>query len=137
MTTFHGSEVVIGAKNASDVAYTDSDQNQSVTIDFDGGLHELYKMGSRDPQEIKAGMKSFSISIERHWENSNYASCGATLQSLAEASTEIWVAIYPEGDSSPEIKFANVKLGSYSLESSLDGEITESADGSFKSITVS
>lgn len=137
MTTYHGSEAKVAAKTDNTVAYTDADQVQTLSIDFDGGIHDIHELGTRDPQEIKEGHIGISGSLTRLFETGNFSAAGANLLDLAKAATEIFIALFPEGDASPKILVSNCKLGGWHLTQSLDGETEISVDYRGKVIALS
>jgi len=114
------------------VAYSDSlatDQVQSVSFNFDGGLEEIYHLGDRDPKEIKEGNIAISGSIERYFGSANFSASATTFCGMATDAVldEFWVALFPEGDALPKILISNVKFGGYSLSVDQGGIVTESA----------
>ena len=110
------------------VAYTDAAQVQSVGFDFDGGLEEIYHLGSRDPKEIKEGTISISGTIERLFESGNFSAAATTFCGMAtdDPLDEFWVALFPEGDALPKILVSNVKFGGYRISVDIGGSVTES-----------
>jgi hypothetical protein len=137
MVTYHGSQALVAIKTDNTVAFTDSDQAQSISHDFDGGLHYTRQLGSRSPYEVKEGHIGIRVSLTAFYETGNFSAAGESLLSLSMTSTEVWVAIFPEGDASPKILLNNVKFGEHSFGQDLDGETTITISGLAKSISES
>ena len=139
MVTFSGRQALVAVDVDSGVAYTDADQAQSISIDFEGNLENIYQLGDRDPQEIKEGTIAISGTIERHFETGNFSSSGTTFCGMAtdDPLDEFWVALFPEGDASPKILISNCKFGSYSISVDVNGQVVERAGFNGKAIAVS
>jgi len=131
LTTYSGREALVAVKTDNTVAYTDASQTQSVSFDFDGGLEEIYHLGSRDPQEIKEGSIAISGTISRLFESGNYSAAGMTfadmaIKDTAGVLTEMWIAIFPSGAATPKVVISNAKFGGYSISADIGGIVTES-----------
>lgn len=101
---------------------------QSVATSFGNAVEALYKLGSREPQEIKEGNIDITLDITAHYQSatpttwSARAGVGAT-----GALTEYYVAIYPSGAvaTRPEIRLLG-KFGNWSMDIPQDGVLVES-----------
>lgn len=96
---------------------------QSMSIDFEGNLTDVYGLGDRDPQEIKEGTKSISGTIEQL-----YCSRDLIGKFLGESDfygrlTDFSFYLYPNGETGgqPEIKLSNVKFGGGSISVDVGG----------------
>ena len=107
---------------------TDEVAVQSVATSFGNAAEALYKLGSREPQEIKEGNIDISLDITAYYQGSaptNWsakAGVGAT-----GALTEYYVALYPNGATAtePELRLLG-KFNDWSLDVAQDGVATES-----------
>lgn len=139
-TTFSGRQAVVAVKNASDVAYTDKDQVESISIEHSQALEEVYQLGDTDPQELKEGTISFSGSITRKFETGNFSASGATFKDIATGSgvkTEYWIGLFPEGDALPKILASNCKFTNWRLGVDIEGITTETIDFSALAVALS
>ena len=101
---------------------------QSVATSFGNAVEALYKLGSREPQELKEGNIDITFDLTAHYQHatpttwSARAGVGAT-----GALTEYYVAIYPEGAvaTNPEIRLLG-KFNNWSVDIAQDGVATES-----------
>ena len=127
ITTFHGTQALVAVNTANDVAYTDADQVQSVSIDYEGNVEELYQLGDRDPAELKEGTIEIGGTIERYLEAGTFSATGMTFMMLAvtDPPTVMWVAFFPEGDAAPKILVSSCKFSGYNLSSDVKGVTTE------------
>jgi hypothetical protein len=137
MSTFHGTEVLIAAKTADTVAFTDADQCQDISVTQEGNVINRHELGARAPQELKAGKIETDFTITRFWEAGNFSAVGATLQAAWEAATELWFAIYPEGDASPEIIMNECKITSWGVSVNIDGILVETIGVKALSVDIS
>lgn len=130
-TTFSGRQAKVAAKTDNTVAYTDTDQVESISIDHSQPLTEIYQMGDTDPQELKEGTISISGSIVRKYETGNFSATGKTFNGMATESgvkTEFWIALFPEGDALPKILASNAKFHNWRGAVDIDGIFTETVD---------
>lgn len=125
MTVYHGSQVKIAVKTANDVAFTDADATTDVSFDFDRELSEVYIHGDTAPQQLTAGHYAISGTITRDFETGNFSAAGMTFFAMAQGTTEMYVAIFPEGDASPKILMSNVKFSGYSMKAPIKGVVSE------------
>lgn len=116
-------------------------EGQNASVDFDGGLEETHKLGSRDPWEIKEGPISISGSIGQLYPNRDlfgkYIGESDFYKKLADFSFYIYLDA-PEGviaDGSPYIKVANAKFGGGSLSVDLGSIVA--LDVTYKGLAVS
>ncbi|MHA1286256.1 MAG: hypothetical protein ACTSPB_02510 [Candidatus Thorarchaeota archaeon] len=96
-------------------------EGQNASVDFDGGLEETHKLGSRNPQEIKEGPITISGTIGQLFCDQHlfgkFLGESDFYKKLADFSFYIYLDA-PEGviaDGSPYIKVANAKFGGGSL----------------------
>ena len=125
MTVYHGSQVKVAVKTANDVAYTDADASTDVSFEFNRDLEEVYIHGDPAPQELKSGHYSISGTLTRDFETGNFSASGMAFNVMAMGTTEMFVAIFPEGDASPKILMSNVKFSGYTCKGSLKGIVQE------------
>jgi len=90
VTTFSGREALVAVKDDNTVSYTDAQQVQSVSFDFDGSLEDIYQLGSRDPQEIKEGTIAISGTLERLFESGNFSAMGTSLLESCKGNPLTW-----------------------------------------------
>lgn len=131
MSTYHGTEGLVAVDIDSGVAFGDADDTTSFSTDFEGGIEEIYRLGSRLPQELKEGQIAISFTLERHFQAGNYSSAGTTFMGMVTTIPldEFWVAYFPEGDASPKILISNCKFGGYSTSVDAAGMLVERATG--------
>ena len=139
MSTYSGRQAKVAVKTDNTVAYTDAAQVQSISIDYEGNLENIYMLGDRNPQEIKEGTIAISGTIERNFVTGNFSAAGTTFMMLAATNppAEMWVALFPGGSASPKILVSNCKFGGYSVSVDVNGMVTERATFSGKAIAVS
>lgn len=101
---------------------------QSVATSFGNAVEALFKLGSREPQELKEGNIDITLDITAHYQHATPTtwSARAGVGSVG-ALTEYYVGIYPEGATAtnPEIRLLG-KFGDWSLDISQDGVAIES-----------
>ncbi|MCD6421898.1 hypothetical protein J7L13_00930 [bacterium] len=125
-TPLLGSEAVI-QKDGTDIGYA-----KSVTVSIDVDLIKEYVMGSTNPAVLKAGNKSFSVSIEKMFIDNAFANDVLN-------GTPVSIVVRPGGTGSgkPEITLQNVIFTSWELSIEQDGVVMESVEGEAESITFS
>ena len=113
--------------DGEDVGYA-----KGVRVSIDVDLIKDYVIGSDTPVVLEAGNKSFSVSIEKMWIDSTYASDVLN-------GTKVSVVVRPEGTGTgkTEITISNVILNSWELSIEQDGVVMESVEGEGDSITFS
>ena len=114
-TTFSGRQAIVAVDVDSGVAYTDADQVESISVNYDQELTEIYQLGDPDPQELKEGTISINGSITRKYETGNFSSAAVKFSEMTttKPKPEFFMALFPEGDALPKILISNVKFGSY------------------------
>lgn len=137
MSTFHGSQAKFAMKTDNTVASSDAQGGLTYSMEQDGGVHSVHETGDRDPQEIKEGKIEIDGEFERDYESGNYSAVGSTLQQALESGTEVFPAIFPEGDASPKILMNNAKIGHWRISVDLDGEVKEAVRYKGKTIDIS
>lgn len=122
-----GAVVIKSAENQSGNAgekvsidyYTTVDVGEGggITIDFDGSLENIHKLGSRDPQEIKEGPKTISGRIDWMFISRDLMGTFLTESDFYKKLADFTVTLYPNGNTAgqPYIKLSNVKFGGGSL----------------------
>jgi hypothetical protein len=125
MVVYHGSQVKVAAKTANTVAFTDVDATTDVSFEFNRDLEEVYIHGDPAPQELKAGHYSLSGTLTRDFETGDFSATGMRFNVMAMGTTEMFFAIFPEGDAFPKILLSNVKFSGYTVKSSLKGIVQE------------
>lgn len=133
-TTYHGTETKVGGKTDNTVAFTDADQVQDITVTQEGNVINRHELGTRAPQELKAGKIETDVTFTRFWESGNFSAIGSTLQAAWEAATELWFAIFPEGDASPKILLNNCKITGWGVSTNIDGLLVETV--TFKALSL-
>ena len=110
---------------------------QSASIDFDGGLEEVYKLGSRSPQEIKEGQKTLSGTIEQLYTSRDLIGKFLGESDFYKKLADFTFYIYPNGETAgqPQIKLENVKFGGGSI--SVDVGSIMAARVTYKGLAVS
>ncbi len=90
---------------------------QSMTIDFEGNLMDVYTLGERDPQEIKEGVKKISGTIDQLYASRDLIGKFLGESDFYERLTDFSFYLYPNGETGgqPEIKLSNVKFGGGSI----------------------
>lgn len=128
MVSYTGRQALVAVKEGSAPVYTEADQTQSVSFDFDGSLEDIHHLGSRDPQDIKEGTIAISGTLERLFETGDFSAMGTTLLLACQGNplTEYYVAIFPKGDDSITILMSNVKFGGWSFSTDIGSPVTES-----------
>ncbi len=124
--SFHGTQCKVAVDVDNGVAFTDAlatDKVQSVSINFEGNLVDVYTLGERDPQEIKEGTIAISGTIEQL-----YASRDLIGKFLGESDfykrlADFSFYLYPNGETGgqPYIKLSNVKFGGGSISVDVGG----------------
>jgi len=137
LSTYHGTEALLAAKTDNTVAYTDADSVLDFNIRQGGNVFSRYELGARPPQELKAGRIETTLTFTRHWQSGNFSATGDDLQGLLENGTEIYVAIFPEGDASPKILLNACKVTDWGLSVDLNGLVTETVTVVAKSLSIS
>lgn len=136
MTTYHGTEALFAVKTDNTVAYTDAAQIQTFSLDQASELLEIYELGGRAPVDLKEAKITITGDIKRHFETGNFSAAGATLQELVENATEVWCAIFPEGDAAPKILASNCKFFGWKIEGGIDGMVIETAKYKGRAISI-
>lgn len=95
---------------------------QSVTIDFEGSLEDVYTLGSRDPQEIKEGQKSISGTIDQLYASRDLIGKFLGESDFYERLADFTFYLFPNGDTAaePKITLSNVKFGGGSITVDVD-----------------
>ena len=116
-------------------------EGQNASVDFDGGLEDTHKLGSRLPREIKEGPISISGSIGQLYPNRDlfgkFIGESDFYKKLAEFSFYIYLDA-PEGviqTGSPYIKVAKTKFGGGSLSVDLGSIVA--LDVTYRGLAVS
>ena len=109
---------------------------QSASIEFDGSLEETYKLGDRDPQDLKAGLKTISGTIAQLYASRDLIGKFLGESDFYEKLTDFTVYLYPNGETAgqPQIKLTNVKFSGGSISVSVDSIMA--ADVSFKGLAI-
>jgi len=120
-----------GLSSAGDEGYIDG-----VGTDLDGGLEELYELGSRLPQEINEGNVKMSLSIEKKFVDGTWAGYAGVGQTDM-LPPEKYVGLYPFGYGSGKVEIVcKGKFGNWRLSAPQDGYVTESLDFVVESISI-
>ena len=107
-----------------------------VDTNLDGGLEELYELGSRLPQEINEGNVKMSLSLTKKFVDSTWAGY-AGIGQTDMLPPEKHIGLYPFGYGSGEIKIiCKGKFGNWRLTTPQDGYATESLDFTVESISI-
>lgn len=95
-----------------------------VTTSIDVDIIKAYNLGSDKPVVLESGNKSFSVSIERMYIDSAFASD-------VLSGTKVTIEIRPQGTGTgkPKITLSNVVFNSWEMEITQDGVIMESVEG--------
>lgn len=116
-------------------------EGQNATVDFDGGLEDQHKLGSRLPQKITEGLITIGGSVgQLHCDQSlfgKFLGQSDFYKKLADFSFYIYLDA-PEGviqTGSPYIKVANTKFGGGSL--SVDLGAIVALDVTYKGLAIS
>ncbi len=108
---------------------------QSVTINFEGSLTDVYTLGDRDPQEIKEGIKSISGTIEQLYVSRDLIGKFLGESDFYERLSDFTLILFPSGEvAGPYIKLTNVKFGGGSINVGIDGILA--ANVTFSSLAV-
>ena len=109
---------------------------QSASIDFEGSLEETYKLGDRDPQDLKAGLKTISGTIAQLYASRDLIGKFLGESDFYEKLTDFTVYLYPNGETAgqPQIKLTNVKFSGGSISVSVDSIMA--ANVSFKGLAI-
>ena len=96
---------------------------QSMTIDFEGNLTDVYTLGDRDPQEIKEGVKKISGTIDQLYASRDLIGKFLGESDFYERLADFSFYLYPNGETGgqPEIKLSNVKFGGGSITVDVGG----------------
>ena len=136
--SFAGVQAKVAAK-AADPAYTDEAATDGVTDirgDTTRDLIERHKLGDSAVQEIIPGKRHASVEFGGDWQASDFSAMAERLEESVQGGTEMDVALFPEGDATPEIQWDEVKLSSWSIEANLDGLLKYTTRGLGKSVTI-
>ena len=107
---------------------TDEVAVQSISPSHGNSVEGLYKIGSREPQELKEGNIDISLDITAHYQSASPTNWSAKAGvGTTGALTDYYVAIYPSGAvaTRPEIRLLG-KFTDWSLDVAQDGVLTES-----------
>jgi len=115
---------------------SDEDHIESVDCDLDGGLEELYQLGSRLAQEISEGNVKMSLTITKKLVDTTWAGY-AGIGQTDMLPPEKYLGLYPFGYSAGKIKFVfKGKFGNWRMSAPQDGYITESLTFVVETLTV-
>lgn len=103
---------------------------EGVTVGIDVDLIKEYTLGSDKPSVLEDGNKSFTVSIDKMYIDSTYATDVLN-------GTAVTIEVRPEGTGAgkPKITISNVILNSWELSITQDGVIMESVSGEGKDLT--
>ena len=109
---------------------------QSMSIDFEGNLVDVYTLGERDPQETKEGTKSIGGTIEQLYASRDLIGKFLGEKDFYERLTDFSFYLYPNGETGgqPEIKLSNVKFGGGSISVDVGGIMA--ANVTFKGLVI-
>jgi len=114
----------------------DEDYIDGVDTDLDGGLEELYQLGSRLPQEINEGNVKMSLSVTKKFVDGTWAGHAGVGQTDM-LPPEKYVGLYPFGYGAGKIKIVcRGKFGSWRLSTPQDGYAAEILDFAVESISI-
>ena len=120
-----------GLSGASNEGHIDG-----VDTNIDGGLEELYQLGSRLPQEINEGNVKMGLSITKKFVDgtwAGYAGVGETDM----LPPEKYVGLYPFGYNAGKVKIVcRGKFGNWRLSTPQADYVTESLDFAVESISI-
>ena len=136
--SYHGVESKFAAK-ASAPAYTDEAATDGVTEvsgETTRDLVERHKLGTAAVQEVKAGKRHASIEFGGDWNGADFSAMAMRLEEAVVAGSSMDYALFPEGDAAPKIQWDDVILGSWRVETGLDGLLRYSVRGQGKSVTI-
>jgi len=115
---------------------SDEDYIESVDTNLDGGLEELYQLGSRLPQEINEGNVKMGLSITKKFVSSTWAGYAGVGESDM-LPPEKYIGLYPFGYGSGKLKIVcKGKFGSWRLSNPQDGYVTETLDFVVESLSI-
>jgi len=120
-----------GLASASNEEYIDS-----VDTNLDGGLEELYELGSRLPQEINEGNVKMSLSLTKKFVDSTWAGY-AGIGQTDMLPPEKYIGLYPFGYGAGNIKIVcRGKFGNHRLGMPQPDYVTESLDFVVQSMSI-
>jgi len=101
-----------------------------VKVGIDVDLIKEYKMGSDKPALLDSGNKSFTVSIDKMFIDSTYATDVLN-------GTKVTIEVRPAGTGTgkPKITLSNVVLTSWEMTAEQDGVVMESVEGEGDGIT--
>ncbi len=96
---------------------------QSMTVNFEGNLTDVYTLGERDPQEVKEGTISISGTIDQLYVSRDLLGKFLGESDFYKRLTDFTFKIYPNGDvgGQPVITLSNVKFGGGSISVDIGG----------------
>jgi hypothetical protein len=112
-------------KGATEIGYC-----TGVRVGIDVDLVKEFKMGSDKPAVLESGNKSFTVSIDKMYLDSTYATDVLN-------GTKVTIEVRPAGTGTgkPKITISNVILTGWDLTIDQDGVIMESVEGEGDNIT--
>jgi len=101
-----------------------------VKVGIDVDLIKEYKMGSDKPALLDSGNKSFTVSIDKMFIDSTYATDVLN-------GTKVTIEVRPAGTGTgkPKITLSNVVMTSWEMTAEQDGVVMESVEGEGDGIT--
>jgi hypothetical protein len=112
-------------KGAQEIGYC-----TGVRVGIDVDLYKEYKMGSDKPAVLESGNKSFTVSVDKMYLDSTYAT-----DVLNGSKVTIEVRPAGTGTGKPKITLSNVVFTSWEMTADQDGVIMESVEGEGDGIT--
>jgi len=120
-----------GLSGASDEEYI-----ESVDTNLEGGLEELYELGSRLPKEINEGNVKMSLSITKKLVDSTWAGY-AGIGETNMLPPEKYIGLYPFGYGAGNLKIVvKGKFGNWKMSTPQADYVTESLDFVVESISI-
>jgi hypothetical protein len=112
-------------KNTTEIGYC-----TGVRVGIDVDLVKEFKMGSDKPAILESGNKSFTVSIDKMFIDSTYATDVLN-------GTKVTIEVRPAGTGTgkPKITLSNVVLTGWEMTADQDGVIMESVEGEGDNIT--
>jgi len=120
-----------GLSGASDEEYI-----ESVDTNLEGGLEELYELGSRLPKEINEGNVKMSLSITKKLVDSTWAGyAGIGVANMIPP--EKYIGLYPFGYGAGKLKIVvKGKFGNWKMSTPQADYVTESLDFVVETISI-
>ena len=111
---------------------------QGVDIEVNRDIMEVYRLGSEDPQELKAGRISISGSIRDIYTNRDLMGKILGKKDFYGTPADFSLYLYPNGTASPQprIKVGNVTTGSGSLGIDVDALLSNDIDFRGLAVTI-